>query len=240
MANEPRGRILLVESDDRALAAHARTLARAGFEVEATGSAADARSLFEKERFDVVLSDGSAPRTDAAALIRAIRERDKDVPVILMTAKGGLEAGPAAEPGVECLPKPVAPTTLERAVERAMRSLRGSRVPTFRNRQGEEVEVASFTATAAKNEFGRLLQKAVRAPVLITRNDEPEAVVVSFDEFRDLARARESKLEALAREFDALLTKMQTPAARRGMKAAFDATPAEMGEAAATAARKRG
>jgi hypothetical protein len=33
---------------------------------------------------------------------------------------------------------------------------------------------------------------------------------------------------------------MQTPAARRGMKAAFGASPAELGRAAVRAAKKRG
>jgi len=41
-------------------------------------------------------------------------------------------------------------------------------------------------------------------------------------------------------DFDALLAGMQTPKARAGMKAAFDATPRELGRAAVAAARKRG
>jgi len=242
MANLSRGRILLVDPDSRELGAHARVLGQAGFEVKAASTSADARSLFEKERFDAVLSDVSAPQVDALGLIRTIRQLDKDVPVILMTDAESFVARSTIEHGaVECLSKPIAPNTLERTLERAIRLVRGWRsVAAYRNRRGEEVEVASFTATDAKNEFGRLLKKAVRGPVVITRNDEPEAVMVSFDEFRDLAGARESKLEALSKEFDALLAKMQTPDARRGMKAAFDATPARMGEAAVAAARKRG
>ena len=59
-------------------------------------------------------------------------------------------------------------------------------VAAYRNRRGEEVEVASFTATDAKNEFGRVLQKAAHGIVVITRDDEPQAVVLSFDEFRIL------------------------------------------------------
>ena len=44
----------------------------------------------------------------------------------------------------------------------------------------------------------------------------------------------------LTSEFDGLLARMQTPAVRKGMRAAFDATPARMGRAAVAAARKRG
>jgi len=242
MANPSRGRILLVESQSGDLGAHARVLGQAGFEVKAAPTSADVRSLLAKERFDAVLTDVSALQTDALGLVRTIRQLDKDVPVILMTDTGSMVARSAIEHGaVECLPKPVAPIALERTLERAVRLVRRSRsVAAYRNRRGEEVEVASFTATDAKNEFGRVLQKATRGIVVITRHDEPEAVVLSFDEFKDLAGARESKLETLSNEFNALLAKMQTPEARSGMKAAFDATPARMGEAAVAAARKRG
>ena len=45
--------------------------------------------------------------------------------------------------------------------------------------------------------------------------------------------------KAINDELDALFERMQTPAARAGMKAAFDASPEEMGKAAVAAARKR-
>jgi antitoxin Phd len=48
-----------------------------------------------------------------------------------------------------------------------------------------------------------------------------------------------TKLDSLSAEFDALL-RMQTPAARAGMKAAFNASPRQLGKAAVIAARKRG
>jgi antitoxin Phd len=44
-------------------------------------------------------------------------------------------------------------------------------------------------------------------------------------------------LDELTDEFDALLERMQTPRSKAGMAAAFDATPAELGRAAVTAAR---
>lgn len=242
MASASRGRILLVDPAAGALGAHARALGRAGFEVKAAPSSVEARSLLEKEQFDAVLSDVAALQADASGLVRAIRQLDKDVPVILMGDAESTPPGPAVQQGaVEYLPKPVAPTALERTLERAVCLVRRSRsLATYRNRRGEEVEIASYTATDAKNEFGRVLQKTTQGIVVITRHDEPEAVMLSFDEFKDLAGARERKLEALSSEFDALLAKMQTREAREGMKAAFDASPARMGEAAVAAARKRG
>jgi hypothetical protein len=48
------------------------------------------------------------------------------------------------------------------------------------------------------------------------------------------------KIDTLSGEFDALLVRMQTPAARAGMQAALDASPGQLGKAAVTLARKRG
>jgi hypothetical protein len=42
----------------------------------------------------------------------------------------------------------------------------------------------------------------------------------------------DTTLDTLGEEFDALLAQMQTPKARAGMKAAFDASGRELGQAA--------
>jgi prevent-host-death family protein len=114
-------------------------------------------------------------------------------------------------------------------------------MPAFRNRRGERVEAASFTATDAKKQFARVLELVLQGgAVVITKHDAPKAVLLSVDEFTALTRATEGTLDTLSAEFDALLARMQTPRARAGMKAAFAASPKELGKAAVAAARKRG
>jgi antitoxin Phd len=98
----------------------------------------------------------------------------------------------------------------------------------------------SFTATQAKNEFGRVLDAAVaKGVVAITRHDELRAVLLSIEEYGELVAAGRRVLEGLGAEFDALLEGMQAPSARRAMKQAFDATPVRIGKAAVAAARRR-
>jgi antitoxin Phd len=105
----------------------------------------------------------------------------------------------------------------------------------------ERQETISITATGAKNEFGRILEKATQGVmVVITKHDTPKAVLISVGQFNALSRADRVKLDTLSGEFDALLARMQTPAARAGMKAAFDASSKHLGKAAVAAARKRG
>ena len=111
---------------------------------------------------------------------------------------------------------------------------------TFKNSRGNLIDIPSVAATKAKNEFGAILDKATHGgAVAITRHDRPKAVLISYDEFQSLVRARSQTLDDLGTEFDALLARMQTPRARKGMKAAFNASPAELGRAAVKAARKR-
>ncbi len=45
--------------------------------------------------------------------------------------------------------------------------------------------------------------------------------------------------DALSTQFEGLLQRMQSPAARKGMEAAFNANPEALGRAAAKAAKRR-
>lgn len=111
---------------------------------------------------------------------------------------------------------------------------------TFRNRRGELVEIPEVAATQVKNNFGEILDRvAASGAVAITRHETPKAVLLSYEEFVALSSARAETLEALGAEFEGLLERMQKPAARKGMEAAFHAAPEALGRAAVKAARRR-
>jgi len=112
---------------------------------------------------------------------------------------------------------------------------------TFRNSRGDFVDVPSVAATRAKNEFGVVLEQALQGgAVAITRHDAPKAVLISYEEFKALIKDRTPSLHELRAEYDVLLAGMQTPQARKGMDAAFNATPAQLGKAAIKAAKPSG
>ena len=111
---------------------------------------------------------------------------------------------------------------------------------TFRNRRGELVDVPAVAATRVKNEFGQILEQATHTgAVAITRHDTTKAVLLSVAEFESLVSARSQPLDVLTNEFDELLAGMQTQTSRKGMKAAFNASPAQLGRAAVKGARKK-
>lgn len=114
-------------------------------------------------------------------------------------------------------------------------------VATFRNSRGETLEPSSVSASKAKSEFGRVLEMVIQGgAVVITKHDSPKAVLISVENFNALSGAAQTKLDTLSGEFDALLARMQTSKARRGMKAAFAASGKRLGKAAVAAARSRG
>ena len=111
---------------------------------------------------------------------------------------------------------------------------------TFKNSRGELVDIPSIAATRVKNEFGQILEQATHnGAVAITRHETTKAVLLSVAEFESLVSARSRTLDALSNEFDELLANMQTPKSRKGMKAAFNASPHELGRAAVKGARRK-
>ena len=96
----------------------------------------------------------------------------------------------------------------------------------------------SCTATAAKNELGKLLDRLSYGAVCITRHETPKAVLLSIDDYEALAGTVGRNLDDLTREFDAMLERMQTPGSRDAMMAAFGASPSELGVAARAAAKR--
>jgi len=111
---------------------------------------------------------------------------------------------------------------------------------TFKNSRGELVDVPTVAATRVKNEFGQILEQAMLSgAVAITRHDTTKAVLLSVGEFESLISARSRTLDVLSNEFDQMLARMQTQKSRKGMKAAFNASPSQLGRASVKGARRK-
>jgi antitoxin Phd len=109
---------------------------------------------------------------------------------------------------------------------------------TFRNSDGELIDIPTVAATRFKNEFGAIFeQAALGGAVAITKHNTPKAVLLSYAEFEALTKSSSPALDELTDEFDGLLAGMQSATAKSAMASAFDATPQELGHAAVKAAR---
>lgn len=118
-----KGRVLIVDDEPDLRDACAEFLEEAGYAVATAGDGLAAMNLLWTQRFDVVLSDIVMPDMNGIQLLRAVRERDLDVPVVLMTADPRVEtAVQALDLGaLKYLIKPVKEGGLLAAVENAVR-----------------------------------------------------------------------------------------------------------------------
>lgn len=83
-----RGRVLVVEDDPLIRMTLERTLRREGFEVGVAGAIAEAVLLDRIEPADVIVSDDHLPDGRAADVLRELRRRGDERPVILLSGLG--------------------------------------------------------------------------------------------------------------------------------------------------------
>ena len=103
-------RILLIEDDREAARYVARGLHEAGHIVDTTDNGADGLALASHEPYDVLVIDRMLPAMDGLSVVEHLRQQEKNVPVLILSALGdledrviGLRAG-----GDDYLPKPFA------------------------------------------------------------------------------------------------------------------------------------
>ena len=116
-------RVLIVDDDEPLARTLTRALEGAAYEVRWARDGADAERALSAESFDVVVSDISMPGMTGIELLQAIRRRDLDVPVVLMTGEPDLDSAVrAVEHGaLRYLEKPVSIQALREVVARATR-----------------------------------------------------------------------------------------------------------------------
>jgi PAS domain S-box-containing protein len=115
-------RILITDDDVDLLANYANALASCGCHVETAPTRDAAKIHAERGPFDVIVTDVAMTGTSTPEFLRTVRERDVDVPVLLLAASSDLAAAADAVSygAFRYLSKPVAPTTLLEVVRRAV------------------------------------------------------------------------------------------------------------------------
>ncbi len=86
--NQHHAHILAIDDDDRLRELLKRFLTREGHDVTTAKDAASARKLMAAMSFDLVILDVMMPGEDGLSLLRSVREKKQDTPVILLTARG--------------------------------------------------------------------------------------------------------------------------------------------------------
>lgn len=122
------GKVLLVEDEDMVRTVAERALTRAGYEVTACANGEEglAAILEGTTRFDLVVSDVVMPGMDGPAMVRAIRARLPDMPVLFMSGYAEEQLRRDIDiPDMHFIPKPFSVASIGDKVGAVLREARG-------------------------------------------------------------------------------------------------------------------
>ena len=87
----PKGKILVVDDEIKMRRVLQMILQKEGYEIVTSKDGREALQKVEEENFDLVLTDMKMPGLSGIDLLKKIRESDKEIPVIMITAYGTVE-----------------------------------------------------------------------------------------------------------------------------------------------------
>lgn len=181
-----------------------------GYDVSVAGSVAEAIRLLNQKPHDVIVSDIKMPGEDGLTLLSKLRERDSDIPVILMTGHGDKQTAIAAlrAGAFDFIEKPFEDEEMVFAVERALkhRFLEVSR----------ELAMSSLRKRILEVEKLAGIQSSEDLPVRVSREVQGTLEVIDQKAIQILEalRAHPTNLEAIREMAEAI---------QKGVRHLFDA-----------------
>lgn len=121
------GRVLFIEDEAMVRKAGSQWLRLADFEVDAFGSAAESLPSITPDYEGVVVSDVKMPDMDGLALMKEVHQRDREIPVILVTGHGDISMAVRAmhDGAYDFIEKP---STSEKMIETVRRAVETRRL----------------------------------------------------------------------------------------------------------------
>jgi two-component system response regulator FlrC len=151
--------VLVVEDDPALREALTDTLEMAGYSAPSASTAEQALALLEKAPPGLVLTDVQMPGMDGHALLRALKARHPEIPVILMTAYGQIDRAVLAmrDGAADYLPKPFEPDRLLTAVAQHFRQAGEAAEPSLVAQDPASLALLELARRVAKSDASILL-----------------------------------------------------------------------------------
>jgi two-component system, NarL family, capsular synthesis sensor histidine kinase RcsC len=92
-----------------------------GYAADAASGGAEALALFDRNRYDIVLTDLLMPGMSGWEVLAAVRERNPRMPVVIITGTPAVGDPRASQPGVAVLKKPVDVKALDETIKEKLR-----------------------------------------------------------------------------------------------------------------------
>ena len=121
MREKPKGKILVVDDEERICEAVKKALERIGYVVETTPKARQALEKLHADSFDMVICDIKMPEMDGITLLDRVKEFDPSILVLVITGYASIESAVESmkRGAQEYIPKPFSPGHIRLLVERA-------------------------------------------------------------------------------------------------------------------------
>ncbi len=204
-------KILVVDDDMRLRSLLERYLVEQGFQVRSAANAEQMDRLLARENFHLLVLDLMLPGEDGLSICRRLRQKENEIPIIMLTAKGdevdriiGLEMG-----ADDYLPKPFNPRELLARAKAVLRR-KSVEVPGAPSQAEQIVEFAQYKLNLATREMSAdgkpmTLTSGEFAVLksLVTHPREP----LSRDKLMNLARGRD--YGALERSIDVQVSRLR-------------------------------
>ena len=107
MVDSAGRRVLVVEDDDRVRGALCDYLTELGFMAEPAANGNEAMACFERDAFRLVVADYKMPGLSGLDVVKQMRARDPELPVLIVSGYAREFAWEARALGIPVLPKPM-------------------------------------------------------------------------------------------------------------------------------------
>jgi len=177
-------RILVVEDEERVASFIRKGLEESGYVVEVAGTGEDGLDLALASRFDAIVLDMMLPGMSGIQVVRELRARRQETPVLALTARSGLDDRvEGLDAGCDdYLPKPFAFSELQARLRALLRRRQSGASPVLEY-AGLKLDIASRTVRRdgktieLTNKEYQLLEMLLRRPTqVITRAQLLEGV----------------------------------------------------------------
>lgn len=177
-------RILVVEDDKTLGAAIAQSLAHAGYATDWVGNAAAALHALSVEHFDAMVLDLGLPDRDGHEVIRHLRLRGRSLPVLVLTARDGVEDRvQGLDIGADdYVVKPIAMVELQARIRALLRRSAGVASPRFSlgrlelDTAGKQAHLDGRTLDLSAREWAVLEYLATHARRIVSKEQLIQAI----------------------------------------------------------------